>query len=350
MPLHPVYISDADADAAKYEMFHHPDPIVQKRMLCVRMKALGFQHQDIADTIGCHRNTVGNNLDLYEESGLEGLRLLNYTKPKSKLDRHSAKVEASFRERPPRSVKEAAKRIKKLVGIRRSLGRTRQFLHRLGMKPRQTGQVPAKADPVAQRKYHDEKLQPLLHKAEKGECHVLFMDSAHFVLAAFVAIVWCFERTFVKTAPGRFRLNVIGAVNAISKEFMALYNTTYITAETVVELLERIAKEYAGLPIHVFLDNARYQHCQFVKDAAKRLGIVLEFLPTYSPNLNLIERLWKFAKAEVLAANYFPDAKSFQNAIIDFLNQLHRKKMKKELHTRLSNKFQLFDHAQNLAA
>jgi hypothetical protein len=87
-----------------------------------------------------------------------------------------------------------------------------------------------------------------------------------------------------------------------------------------------------------------------VKDAAIRLGIVPEFLPTYSPNLNLIERLWKFVKAEVLAANYFPDAKSFQYAIIDFLNQLHRKKMKKKLHTRLSNNFQLFDHAQNLAA
>jgi transposase len=350
MPLHPVHISDADADAAKYEMFHHPDPIVQKRMLCVRMKYLRFEHEDIAETIGCCRNTVGNYLNLYEESGLEGLRLLNYNKPQSRLDRHSAKVEASFREHPPRSVKEAAKRIKKLVGISRSISRTRQFLHRLGMKPRQTGQVPAKADPVAQRKYHDEKLQPLLHKAEKGECHVLFMDSAHFVLAAFVAIVWCFERTFVKTAPGRFRLNVIGAINATSKELTALYNTTYITATTVVELLEGIAEQYAGLPIHIFLDNARYQHCQLVKDAAKRLGISLEFLPPYSPNLNLIERLWKFAKAEVLAANYFQDSKTFQKAIIDFLNRLHKKKMKKELNSRLSFNFQLFGHAQNLAA
>lgn len=350
MPLHPVHISDADADAAKYEMFHHPDPIVQKRMLCVRMKHLKFEHQEIADTIGCCRNTVGNYLDLYEESGLEGLRLLNYNKPQSKLDRHSATVEESFRERPPRSVKEAAVRIKKLVRIERSLGRTRQFLHRLGMKPLQTGQVPAKADPVAQREYHDGKLQPLLQKAEKGECHVLFVDSAHFVLAAFVAIVWCFEREFVKTAPGRFRLNVIGAINATSKELTALYNTTYITATTVVELLERIAQQYAGLPIHIFLDNARYQQCKLVKDAAARLGISLEFLPPYSPNLNLIERLWKFVKAEVLAARYFHDSKTFQSAIIEFLNQLHKKKMKKELNSRLSFNFQLFDHAQNLAA
>lgn len=350
MPLHPVHISDADADAAKYEMFHHPDPIVQKRMLCIRMKALRFRHEDIADTVGCHRNTVGNVLDLYEESGLDGLRQLNYGKPKSILDRHSAKVEASFREHPPRSVKEAAKRIKKLVGVKRSLGRTRQFLHRLGMKPRQTGQVPSKADPEKQRQYHDQTIQPLLQKAEMGECHVFFMDSVHFVLAAFVAIVWCFERTFVKTAPGRFRLNVIGAIHATSKELTALYNTTYITAETVVALLEEIAKRYAGLPIHIFLDNARYQRCKLVTEAAGRLGIVLEFLPAYSPNLNLIERLWKFIKSEVLAANYFQDSKTFQNAIIDYLNQLHRNKMKKELNTRLSFNFQLFDNAQNLAA
>ena len=73
MPLHAVHISDADADAARYEMFHHPDPIVQKRMMCIRMKSFGFMHEEIANVIGCCRNTVGNYLNLYEESGLEGL-------------------------------------------------------------------------------------------------------------------------------------------------------------------------------------------------------------------------------------------------------------------------------------
>jgi transposase len=193
-------------------------------------------------------------------------------------------------------------------------------------------------------------IQPLLHKAQKGECHVLFMDSIHFVLAAFVSIVWCFERTFVKTSPGRLRLNVLGAVNATNHELTALYNTIYITAETALELLERIAKEYEGLPIHIFLYNSRYQHCCLVKDTAKRLGISLEFLPPYSPNLKLLERLWKFVKAEVLTAIYFPDSKNFQKAIINFLNQLQKKKMKNELKTRLTHNFQFFDHAQNLAA
>jgi transposase len=350
MPLHTVHISAADADAASYEMFHHQDLIVQKRMLCLWLKYNGLQHEKIATILKCCRNTVGNYLSLYEKFGLAGLKELNYHKPTSKLDSHSATEEASFREHPPRSVREAAARIKKLTGIKRSLGRVRQFLHRLGLKPRKTGQIPSKADPIKQRKYHDEVIQPLLAKAKNGECHVFFMDGVHFVLAAFVSMVWCFQRTFVKTSPGRFRLNILGAVHATTKELTAIYNDTYINANTVVELLERIAKEYAGLPIHIFLDNARYQHCRLVKEAAQRLGISLEFLPPYSPNLNLIERTWKFVKAEVLAANYFPDSMSFQNAIINFLNQLYKKKMKRELNSRLSFNFQLFDHAQNSAA
>lgn len=350
MPPRSVYISEADANAAKYEFSHHPEPKVQVRMLCLRLKYRGYESQAIADIMEISRNTVCNYLSLYEQAGLEGLKTLNYQGPVSKLDRHQPKVEASFRRQRPRSVKEARERIKKLTGITRSLSRVRAFMKRMGMNPLATGQIPAKADPEKQKQFHDQILQPLLQKAKAGQCHVFFLDSAHFVLAAFVALVWSFERVFVKTAPGRFRLNVIGAIHATTQEFTALYNDTYITADTVVQLLDRIAGRYAGLPIHIILDNARYQHCQFVKDAALKRNITLVFLPPYSPNLNLIERLWKFVKAEVCAANYFQDAKTFQNAIVDFLNQLDRKSMKKQLTTRLSLKFQVFPHAQNLAA
>lgn len=349
MPLRIVHISQADANAAKYDMFNHPDLLVQKRTLCLYMKSLDFEHQAISKVLGCNRGTVANYLNLYESAGYQGF-MVAYNKPQSALDAHRPQVEASFFEQPPRSVKEAAHRIKKLTGVHRSHSRIRAFLHRMGLKPLRTGQIPAKANVEEQQKFHDETLQPLLKEAKAGKCHVLFLDSAHFVLAAFVAVVWCVKRVFVKTAPGRFRLNVIGAIHATSQELTARYNTTYITASTVVELLEDIAHEYTDRPIHIILDNARYQHCQFVKEAALRMNITLVFLPPYAPNLNLIERLWKFVKAEVCAANYFPDAHTFQNAIIDFLNSLHTKPRKKELKSRLSHNFQLFSHDENLAA
>lgn len=350
MPLQKVNISEADANAAKYEFSNHPEPIVQKRMLCLRLKYRGYSNQAIADIVEVSRNTISNYLGIYAEHGLEGLRTLNYKGPTSKLDKHKTKVEKSFRSEPPKTAKEAQKRIKQLTGKTRSLSRVCAFMKRLGMSPRATGQIPAKANPAQQETFLNQTLLPLLDKAKEGQCHVFFMDSVHFVLAAFVSVVWCFERVFVKTAPGRFRLNVIGAIHATSLDFTGLYNATYINADTVIQLLERLAMQYEGLPIHIVLDNARYQHCKLVKDAAQRLNIDLVFLPPYSPNLNLIERLWKFVKAEVCAANYFEDGKTFQKAILKFLNQLDRKSLKIQLKSRLALNFQLFDHAQNLAA
>ena len=210
MPLRIVHICQADADAAKYDMFNHPHPLVQKRALCLYMKFQDFEHEAIARVLGCNRGTVANYLDLYESGGYEGLSCIAYNTPSSDLDAHRFSLEASFRQQPPRSIKEAAHRIKELTGVERSPSRVRAFLHRIGMKRLRTGQIPAKADAQEQQKFHDETLQPLLLEAKAGKCHVLFLDSAHFVLAAFVAMVWCFERVFVKTAPGRFRINVIG--------------------------------------------------------------------------------------------------------------------------------------------
>ena len=98
-------------------------------------------------------------------------------------------------------------------------------------------------------------------------------------------------------------------------------NLTYITAETVCELLSRLAGISPGMPITVVLDNARYQRCALVQRVAAQLNIELLYLPTYSPNLNLIERFWKFVKKQCLYSKYYPDSASFQQAILTCIEQ-----------------------------
>ena len=134
-------------------------------------------------------------------------------------------------------------------------------------------------------------LEPEIAKAQAGASVLLFMDGVHFVQMAFLGFLWSFTRVFVRSPSGRKRWNVLGAFNAISGQFTMVANDGYITATTVCELLRKLSVQYAGLPIVIVLDNARYQHCNLVKELAKELGITLEFLPSYSPNLNLIERL-----------------------------------------------------------
>ena len=161
------------------------------------------------------------------------------------------------------------------------------------------------------------------------------------MFAPFLGILWCFQRLFVKAPSGRQRLNVLSALHAITHELFTVKNLTYITAETVCELLRLLAGSYPGIPITVVLDNARYQRCALVQTLAERLGMELLYLPTYSPNLNLIERLWKFVKKQCLYSKYYPDSESFQQAILECLEQAPTKH-KAALDTLLTLRFQTF--------
>ena len=138
-------------------------------------------------------------------------------------------------------------------------------------------------------------------------------------MGTFLCCLWCVTRVFVKAAAGRQRLNVLGAWNAITHELVSVINTATVNANTMCELLRKIAA--LGL-ITLVLDNAKYQHAAAVKALAQELGIHLEFLPGYFPNLNLIERLWKFLKRHALYGRYHPDFASFRTAIETEIEQL----------------------------
>ena len=182
-------------------------------------------------------------------------------------------------------------------------------------------------------------LEPEIARAKAGESVLLFVDGAHFVQAAFLGCLWCFTRIFIRSPSGRKRWNVLGAYNAISGQLTTVANDGYITATTVCDLLRKLSVQYAGRPIVIVLDNARYQHCRLVEGLAKELGITLQFLPSYSPNLNLIERLWKFVKKKCLYNIYYATFDEFTLGINDCLSRVETD-YKAELATLMQPNFQ----------
>ena len=164
-------------------------------------------------------------------------------------------------------------------------------------------------------------------------------------MGAFLRMIWCFQRLFIKSPSGRKRFNVFGALNAITHEVILVTNDSYITAIQVCELLQKLADQGLSIPITLVLDNARYQKCRVVQDLAKSLEIELLYLPTYSPNLNLIERLWKFVKKKCLYGKYYEDFTQFSSAISGSLTDAHLQH-KKELDSLLTLRFQHFDKTQ----
>ena len=205
-------------------------------------------------------------------------------------------------------------------------------------------QIPVKADIEAQETFKTEVLEPLIEQAEAGKVHLFFVDAAHFVMLPFLGYLYSLTVRFVKAASGRKRFSVLGALNAITKEVVTITDHGYINAVSVCDLLQKLHDQFRHLPIVVIMDNARYQRCALVEEKARKLEIQIIFLPPYSPNLNLIERLWKFVKKEALYNQYYPLYEQFHKAISNCLEQTGST-YKKELDTLLVAKFQSFKNA-----
>lgn len=200
-----------------------------------------------------------------------------------------------------------------------------------------------------QREFLNTELQPRLDKAIAGQGHVLFVDAAHFVYGTFLCCLWSIIRVFVRAASGRQRFNVLGAWNAVTRELITITNTTVVNTETMCDLLRAVAARGLIGTVTLVLDNARYQRNAVVMALAVELKIELLFLPSYSPNLNLIEHLWRFMKRKAAYGKYHPAFADFKAAIQDVLDKVPTTHADK-LASLMTLNFQEFDDVSLLTA
>lgn len=174
-----IAFTDAEIATLEYERYHHPSPLVQKRMEVMYLKSQAVPHQEIARLCRISRQTVVTILHLYQQGGIERLKQFHFAGQPSALNAHQSSLEAHFRSHPPRTVAQAQATIEQLTGIRRSPTQIRAFLKRIGMQLRKVGTMPGRAhDPLKQQEqdsFQHTQLEPRLEEVRQGK-RTLFLS------------------------------------------------------------------------------------------------------------------------------------------------------------------------------
>ena len=218
----------------------------------------------------------------------------------------------------------------------------RDLLKRMGFRYKKTRTVPAKADPLAQEAWvekFDEELSQLPDNVE-----IYFSDGVHPMHNTRSEYAWIKKGKYYEMPAnsGRQRINLNGAISIQNPDLAFIVESGMISYESNITLFNKILNARPGKRIIVYADNAKYNHAVALKEWIKRQNgqIELRHLPPYSPNLNPIERLWKFMKKEVVNSVYYETFQEFRQGILSFFEQIHE--YSEKLKTLITPKFQVF--------
>jgi transposase len=126
--MRPLTVTADDLAAIAHDRYHHPVPLVQKRMEVVWLYHHGQTQATCAALAGVSHRSAQRYLDAYRDHGLAGLRRVEWRGPESELAAHAATLEDYFLQNPPATVGDAQAAIERLTGVRRGLTQVRRFL------------------------------------------------------------------------------------------------------------------------------------------------------------------------------------------------------------------------------
>ena len=310
------------------------------RIKVILLLDLGLTYDDIARYLLLDDQTIRNYEKRYQCSGVEGLLSDNYVGCASKLTaEQEEQLKEHLRENTYSTAKEIVEQVKQTFGVVYTPEGMVHTLNRLHFTYKKTTAVPCKADPDEQKKFIEKHEQMKAKKA--AEDKILFMDGTHTQHNSMPAYCWI-EKGKKKEIPsntGRKRINLNGVIDAETHE-VTIREDDSVNAQSTIKLFDAIEARYDKAPnIYIIADNAPYYRSALVQDYLVFSRIKIEFLPSYSPNLNLIERLWKFFHKKMLYNQFYDTYDKFKNRCLSFFENIG--KYKDELRTLLTDNFQI---------
>ena len=334
------------SDKERSELYSRQRILHDKRS-CDRIRIIllldkGWDYEEIATAFFLDQTTIRRYFTIYREEGLDALLTLHYNgKPCELTKDQIEKTSVWVAENCPSNASEVVDYVKETFGLEYSLSGMTALLKKLEFVYKKSTLIPGKANPIAQKQFLSE-LEKLESELEESD-EIFYMDGMHPQHNSKPSYGW-FKKgkpAVLKANSGRQRININGALNANSLE-VVIREDGSINAQSTINLFKQIERTCIDAKrIIVICDNARYYRSQLVTEYLETSKIEVKFLPPYSPNLNLIERLWRFLNKKVRNNKYYQKFSEFKVAVMSFFENIP--KFFDELKTLLRRKFQVIN-------
>ena len=328
-----------------------PDRRIYQRLSAVLWSDDGRTREEISDLVGVSTRQVGQWLRIFRNKGLDELRTLHYQGDPGRLGPSQVK---RIKQEIEKGVFHNADQIRTWIeasfGVAYSLSGVKDLLRRIGASYHKVSGFFWKADVKKQKQFVRKYRR---HKRQAGpKTRRYFVDACHPVWGVdLLYSCWLLvgQRFYVGVGNGRKRLNILGAYSPDDHDYVDLRLTKEnITGEQFVKLLEALLTKHPDTEkFLLYLDNARYYSKPCVKEwLAAHRQFRLVPLPAYSPNLNLIERLWKFLRKKAFQ-RWHVTFEGMQAAVAEVLDRLGD--YRGELSTLMTERFAIVEVDQAVA-
>lgn len=297
---------------------------IRKRAEGILLSDKGFMLEQIAFILDVNPQTVSLWIDSWEQEGIVGL--LDRARPgrPKELTEEQEKEVIEEVKKEPRSLKKVAAELGKKFGIELKVSLLRKIIKKAGLswkRVRKSLKSHRNEDNFAWMK---EIIKHYLEQEQAEEIEVKFFDQSGFDTDPSIAYAWQEKGETIEVPSARSkRLNVIG-IMGIDSKLESLVVEGNVNSDIIIAYLDNYSLNLSK-PTVLIMDNAPiHKSRKFMEKIPiwQKLGLFIEFLPTYSPELNKIEILWRKIKYEWMPFTAYESLKNLRQALFHILKNV----------------------------
>ena len=332
------FLSEEEKEALRIQHRSERDGKIRDRIKVVILTDAGWTFKKIAEALLLDEETVSRHLNEYITE--KKLKLASGGSV-SKLSAIQAKeLGEHLEEYTYTKVYEICDYVEKKYGIKYTVTGMTSWLDQQGFSYKKPKGTPKKADKEKQKEFI--KKYEEMKKTIPADEQILFADAVHPTMATKISYGWIRKGTdkLIPTTASRTRMNIIGSINLKTMDVTVSYHDTIDNISVEIHFKQLREKYHDARYIHLISDQGPYNISKATKEAAKKYNIILHYLPTYSPNLNPIERLWKLMNECARNNIFFSSPTEFKNAILNFFAKTWQE-IRLSMTSRINDNFQI---------